>query len=108
MVGSTHYDDSSINRGRVLVYEYNGQTATWGSSPITTAFIEISGDNEANRNFGSDTAITSDGSFIIKSAINDDNVNGVNAGLVKIYQLPTALTSGSLYYSSDSIIRIIP
>ena len=107
VVGSTHYDDSSTNRGRVLVFEYNGQTATWGSSPITTAFIEISGDNEANRNFGSDTAITSDGRFIITSAINDDNVNGVNAGLVKIYQLPTALTSGSLYYSSDNIIRIV-
>jgi hypothetical protein len=103
VIGSTDYENTGTNnRGRVLVYEYNTQTATWNQ------FTQIIDEEETDRRFGSDTSMTRDGSFIITSAINDDNIHGVNAGLVKVYGLPAALTSGSLYYSSDNIIRIIP
>lgn len=103
VIGSTDYENTSTNnRGRVLVYELNTQTATWNE------FIQILGEEETNRRFGSDTSITSDGRFIITSALGDDNIHGVDAGLVKVYGLPEALTSGSLYYSTDNIIRILP
>jgi hypothetical protein len=103
VVGSPYYDISGyVNRGRVLVYEYNTQTSSWGQ------FFQILGEVETGHNFGSETSMTSDGKFIITSALGDDNVNGTDAGVVKIYGLPDALTSGSLYYSSDNIIRILP
>jgi hypothetical protein len=103
VVGSPGYDISGyVNRGRVLVYEYNTQTSSWGQ------FFQILGEVETGHQFGQETSMTSDGKFIITSALVDDNVNGTDAGVVKIYGLPDALTSGSLYYSSDNIIRIIP
>ena len=85
VIGSTDYENTGTNnRGRVLVYEYNTQTTTWNQ------FTQIIDEEETDRRFGSDTSITRDGSFIITSAINDDNIHGVNAGLVKVYGLPAA------------------
>ena len=38
----------------------------------------------------------------------DDNSAGTDSGIVKTYILPTALTSGTVFYNTDGILRISP
>ena len=111
-IGHSLYDNSNADRGRVRIYDKSPTTNQWSVSGSGTSqsntFIDILGDNEANAYFGGGVAMSSDGMHLIAVGPYDDNASGTNAGIAKAYLLPQALTSGTVFYTSDNIIRIVP
>ncbi len=73
-----------------------------------STFINIVSDAEAGARFGGVVGFSKDATRLIVTGFKDDNTVGLDAGVAKVYTLPVALSSGSIYYGSDSILRIQP
>ena len=73
-----------------------------------STFINIVSDAETGARFGGCVGFSKDATRLIVTAFRDDNTSGIDAGLAKVYTLPAALSSGSIYYGSDGILRIQP
>lgn len=111
-IGNPLYDNSNTDKGRVRIYDKSPTTNLWSvsSSGISQSntFVDILGDNEANAYFGGGVAMSSDGMHLIAVGPYDDNTSGTNAGIAKAYILPEALSSGTVFYNTDGILRIAP
>lgn len=111
-VGSWYYDNSNHERGIIKIFDKSPTTNSWSvtgsSSSQTNTFIDILGDNETNGYFGAALAMAGDGNHIAGVGAYDDNSAGTDSGIVKTYILPDALTSGTVFYGTDNILRIVP
>jgi len=112
VVGSWFYDDSNHERGIIKIYDKSPTSNAWSvsgtSSSQTNTFIDILGDNELNGYFGSSLAIDGGGNHVASVGAYDNNSSGTDAGIAKTYILPLALTSGTVFYNTDGILRISP
>ena len=79
-----------------------------GGGTGASTFINIVSDAEAGAKFGGCVGFSKDATRLVVTGFRDDNTVGVDAGIAKVYTLPVTLSSGSIYYGSDSILRIQP
>lgn len=111
-VGSWFHDNSTQERGLIKIYDKSPTTNSWSvtgsANNQNNTFIDILGDNETNGYFGASLAMASDGIHFAGVGAYDDNSAGTDSGIAKTYILPDALNSGTVFYGTDGILRIVP
>jgi len=106
-IGVPQQDDGGGDTGYLYIKNKSSLNNTWAGTSENIAF-SIPGDSgeASGARFGYTVAMTPNGTHVIASAPFDDNDVGTDAGLAKLYKLPEAIESGTIYYNSDGILRV--